>query len=225
MLKGEWTVVGEEDNAGVWGFHLLANGAVVWIEDAGNGVAFIDVLSGTYHSIEDSGTVGTDVDELFFLHEDALVANATHFVTAYANLVEETEYGVDCLVGCGMLNVVCLPCIDTESLGVPQLPVVVEQRGVVGQGDARGDEGESEESGIGDVLIACLEHADVWHEVAGDVETCHLYAELESFEALEDCGCDALGCLALVVAWEHTVDVGVVHCPESSCHVHREWVA
>ena len=58
------------------------------------------------------------------------------------------------------------------------------------------------------------------NEVAGDVEACHLYAELESFEALEDSGSYALGCLALVIAGEHSVDVGVVHRPETSCHVH-----
>ena len=104
----------------------------------------MNVLTGTNHTVEDSGTVGTDIDKLFFLHEDALVANATHLVTAHANLVEETQYGVDCLVGCGMLNVVRLSCLDAESLSVPQLPVVVEKRGVVGQRDARGDEGKSE---------------------------------------------------------------------------------
>ena len=105
------------------------------------------------------------------------------------------------------------------------MPVVVEESGVVGKGDACGDEGKSEESGIGNILITCLQDTDVGNEVAGDVEACHLYAELESFEALENSGCDALGCFALVVSGEHAVDVGVVHRPEASCHVHGEWVA
>ena len=144
MLKGKRPVMSEENNSRFRCFDLLKHGAIVRGEYSSEGIAFVNVLPGTNNTIEYSGTMSTDVDKFLFLHEDALVANAMHLVTAHANLVEKTQYGVDCLVGCGMLNVVRLPGIDAESLGVPQLPVVVEKRGVVGEGDARGDEGKSE---------------------------------------------------------------------------------
>lgn len=63
------------------------------------------------------------------------------------------------------------------------------------------------------------------NELSRHVERCELESVAETFEMLEDGRGDALGGLALVIAWEHTVDVGAVHSPEASSHVHGEWVA
>ena len=77
----------EEYNAWLRGFYLLKYGAVVRGENSGEGVASMNILPGTNHSVEYSGTMGADVDKLFFLHEDALVTNAPHLVLTYTYLV------------------------------------------------------------------------------------------------------------------------------------------
>ena len=87
MLKGKRPVVSEEDNTWLRGFYLLKHGAVVRGEYSGEGVASMDILPGTNHSVEYSGTVGAEVYKLFFLHENALVANASHLVLTHAYLV------------------------------------------------------------------------------------------------------------------------------------------
>ena len=103
VLKGKRPVMSEENNSRFGGFYFLKYGAVVRSEYSSEGIAFMNILPGTDNTIEYSGTMSTDVDKFLFLHENALVANAPHLVLAHAYLVEETQYGVDGLVGCRML--------------------------------------------------------------------------------------------------------------------------
>ena len=48
-----------------------------------------------------------------------------------------------------------------------------------------------------------------------------LYAVIVVLYLGEYTVCDTLGSLSLIVARKHTVDVGVVHCPETLSDVHR----
>ena len=90
MLKGKGPVVSEENDTRFRGLDFFKHGAIIGGEYLSEGIAFMDILPGTHHSIEYSGTVGADVDKLLFLHENALVANAPHLVLAHAYLVEKS---------------------------------------------------------------------------------------------------------------------------------------
>ena len=60
--------------------------------------------------------------------------------------------------------------------------------------------------------------------VAGQVEAGQVHAVPVALQRREDPRRNALGGLALVIAGEHPVDVGVVGGPEPAPHIHRELV-
>src|SRR5574344_2406082 len=60
------------------------------------------------------------------------------------------------------------------------------------------------------------------YEVAGKIITRQLDADMVVFYCLEECCCDALSRFPLVISGKHSVDVCIVHCPESGADVHGE---
>ena len=100
----------------------------------------------------------------------------------------------------------------------------VEQRGVKGLGIGHRDVGKPELPALGGLVEPGPDDPRVsdellWHVVGG-----YLDPEAVVMHGLEYAVGDPLGSLALAVAGEHAVDVGVVHGPEALADVHREGV-
>src|SRR5574344_1891077 len=140
-------------------------------------------------------------------------------------LFEETQNRVDGLSAGGILHIISLSGIDGESLGVPYLPVVVEQCGVKRKGFAYSDKWHAKELCRFNILITRLEHTHMGNEISRHIKACHLHAILEVLDIFKHSSGNALGSLSLVISREHTVDVGTVHCPEPLRHVHRKRIA
>ena len=140
-------------------------------------------------------------------------------------LLEESQDGVDGKVACRVLHIICLSGIYGECLCAPYLPVVVEQGGVEWQWLAHSDKRHTEKLCCGDVLISRLEHAHMRYKLPRHIEARHLHAILEILDIFKHRSGNTLGGLSLAISWEHTVDVGAVHCPKPLRHVHREGIA
>ena len=137
-----------------------------------------------------------------------------------AAVVHEAQYGVDGFLGGALVYLVGGVGVDRESLRLPHLPVVVEGGGVVGAWLADNAEFQPEilhDIGVGEARV---HHLDMGQEYPGLIEARQLYAVLVPPQTAENAVGYALGGLALVVAREHTVNVGVVHRPEALADVH-----
>ena len=62
------------------------------------------------------------------------------------------------------------------------------------------------------------------HKITGQVKAGKMDAVAVALHRLKQRGGNALGGLALIVAWEHPVDVGVIEGPEPLSHVHGKAV-
>ena len=225
VLKYQRTVVGEEDDAVNGGLDIAEYHAVVGVDDVGQSLAGHYALVGGDKATEDAYMAGLDMLKCGLIYHDALVGRAQGAGTDDGGALHHTQDGIDGLVATVEVYTICVSGIDGESLGIPQLPVVVEQCGVEGAWLVGSDVSHAEESGGLHVLVARLEHPHMGHEVARHVVTGQLDAVFVAAQAREDGGGNALGGLPLVVAGEHAVDVGGVHSPEASADVHGEWVA
>ena len=110
---------------------------------------------------------------------------------------------------------------------VPHLPVVVERGGVKRRRLVQKRARHAEQRGHLERLarqLALVGHAHVGEKRAAQVEARELDAVVVAGNRLEDARRDALRGLALVVAGEHAVHVGVVDRPEALVNVHGKRV-
>ena len=109
--------------------------------------------------------------------------------------------------------------VEREGVRAPDLPVVVQRRGVKGPGLLHHDVGQAKLARQLRVLIARVHHADVRNEGARHIKGCKLYAVLPALDGLKHARRDALRRLAQRIARKHAVDVGVVRAPEALLRV------
>ena len=225
MLKSKGLVVGKEDGPVRRRIEILAHRAVEWVDDRAYFLPVSHLLAGVVVAIEDAGIVGSEIDEFLLVYKDGIIAGRPHSVVGHPYPAKEAQYRVDSLIARLGLQVVGLPGIKAEGFHSPELPVVVEQGGIVGRRFAQRNKGKSKETCAFHILVTRPEHTHVGHEIAGQVKTGHLQTILVVLQLLKKCCRDALGRLALVIAWEHAIDVGVVHRPKPAVDIHREGVA
>ena len=116
---------------------------------------------------------------------------------------------------------------ERERVRVPHLPVVVERGGVERGGFAHEHARHAEELGeLARLLaeLALVGDAHVGEKPPAQVKARELDAERVALHGIEEPRGDALRGLALVVAREHAVDVGVVDRPKALVDVHGERV-
>ena len=217
--------MGEKDDTVDSGLDIAEYHAVVGVDDVGQRLTGYHTLVGGDKAAKDACMASLDVQQGGLVYHNALVGGAQGTGADDGCALHHTQDGIDGFVATVEVYTVCVTGIDGESLGVPQLPVIVEQSGVEGTGLVGSDVSHAEEAGGLDVLVARFEHPHMGHEVARHVVTGQLDAVFVTVECGEDGGCNALGGFPLVVAREHTVDVGRVHSPETSAYVHGEGVA
>ena len=146
--------MGEEDNAVDGGLDIAEYHAVVGVDDVGQSLACHNPLVSGDKTAEDACMTGFDMLKCGLIYHDALVGRAQWAGTDDGGALHHAQDGIDGLVATVKVYTVCVTSIDRESLGVPQLPVVVEQCGVEGTGLVGGDVSHAEEAGGLNVLIA-----------------------------------------------------------------------
>lgn len=217
--------MGKEDDAIGGRGDFRSDAALVGIDDASQRLLLLHLGSRPLQAIEDAGLRRADGAEAGLVDDLGVeIGDADNGLAGETDALGEAEDRADHLRRDGAFHPVIHAAIEGVGLGLPDLPVVVEQGGVEGEWLAQGDIGHAEQLGSLGVFIAGAHEADVGHEVAGDVEAGQLDAVGIALDLLEEGGGDALRGLAPVVAGEHAVDVCPVHRPEAFLDVHGEGV-
>ena len=194
------------------------------MQDFAQGLTRAHPVAGVIEAAVDAGGVGVHGHQAALRHDAAGLRLVEVHVQQKPLGAEEAQHGLDALPGGLLVDGIGGGGVDGEGLRLPDLPVVVEGGGVVGPGVAHQHVGQAEAAAQRGALQAQIHHLHVGQEVAGHVEGGELDAEPIGTDLLEELGGDALGGLALKVAGEHAVDVGVVQRPEALADVHGEVV-
>lgn len=194
--------MGKEDDAIGGRDDFRSDAALVGIDDASQRLPLLHLGSRPLQAIEDAGLRRADGAEAGLVDDLGVeIGDADNGLAGETDALGEAEDRADHLRRDGAFHPVIHAAIEGVGLGLPDLPVVVEQGGVEGERLAQGDIGHAEQLGSLGVFIAGAHEADVGHEVAGDVEAGQLDAV--------GIALDLLGHGALRVAGEDAVHVEV----------------